>query len=75
MEVRIGVIYSPKELTLEIDGAPEHVVAQIDKAQADSLAMLWLHDEKGRRVGVPVDKIAYVEIATDDGARRVGFAR
>jgi hypothetical protein len=75
MEVRIGVIYSPKELTLEIEGAPEPVVAQIDKAQADALAMLWLHDDKGRRVGVPVDKIAYVEIATDDGARRVGFAR
>ena len=37
--------------------------------------MLWLHDDrKGRRIGVPLDKIAYVEIARDDdAARKVGF--
>jgi hypothetical protein len=34
---------------------------------------LWLTDKKGRRVGVPVDKIAYVEIVTDAGGRKVGF--
>ena len=35
--------------------------------------MLWLTDTKGRRVGVPADKIAYVEIAADAGGRKVGF--
>ena len=36
-------------------------------------ALLWLTDKKGRRVGVPVDKIAYVEVVTDAGGRKVGF--
>ena len=35
--------------------------------------MLWLTDRKGRQVGVPVDKIAYVEIGSADDGRRIGF--
>lgn len=36
---------------------------------------MWVTDTKGRRVGVNIDKIAYVEV--DDGAasRTVGFGR
>ena len=75
MEVRIGVVYSAKELTVEIDSSPEQIVAHVEKALAESAHMLWMHDDHGRRIGVPLDKIAYVEIAHDDDARRVGFGR
>ncbi len=75
MEVRIGVVYSPKELTVEVDSSPEQIVAQFEKALTESTPMLWLHDAKGRRIGVPLDKIAYVEIAQDDESRRMGFGR
>jgi hypothetical protein len=75
MEVRIGVVYSPKELTVEIDSSPEQIVAHVEKALSESAHMLWMHDDRGRRIGVPLDKIAYVEIAHDDDARRVGFGR
>jgi hypothetical protein len=75
MEVRIGVVYSAKELTIEVDGSPEQVVAQVEKALAESAHLLWMHDDHGRRIGVPLDKIAYVEIAQDDETRRVGFGR
>jgi len=34
--------------------------------------MLWLTDRRGRRVGVPANRIAYVEIARGE-ERRVGF--
>jgi len=34
---------------------------------------LWLVDKKGRTVAVPAAKIAYVEIGTTDGERRMGF--
>ena len=36
--------------------------------------MLWLTDRRGRRVGVPADKLAYVDIGAVAGERRVGFA-
>jgi hypothetical protein len=75
MEVRIGVVYSAKELTIELDGSPEQIVAHVEKALAEAAHLLWLHDDRGRRIGVPLDKIAYVEIAQDDETRRVGFGR
>jgi hypothetical protein len=75
MEVRIGVVYSPKELTIEVDSSPEQLVALDENPLAESAHMLWMHDDHGRRIGVPLDKIAYVEIAHDDDTRRVGFGR
>jgi Protein of unknown function (DUF3107) len=75
MEVRLGVIYSPKELVVEIDQSPEELTGQIEKAiGATKTALLWLTDSKGRRIGIPADKLAYVEVAPDNGAsKRVGF--
>lgn len=75
MEVRIGVVYSAKELTVEIDSSPEQIVAHVEKALAEQQHLLWMHDDKGRRIGIPLDKIAYVELAVDDENRRVGFGR
>jgi hypothetical protein len=37
------------------------------------LGVLWLTDRKGRRVGVPAAKLAYVEIGSPNEERRVGF--
>jgi hypothetical protein len=73
MEVRIGVVYTARELTVETDDSVDGVTATIDDAMAKGDSVLWLTDTKGRRIGVPVDKIAYVEVAADAGGRKVGF--
>jgi hypothetical protein len=73
MEVRIGVVYTTRELVLESDESAEQVASAVDKALEKSERMLWLTDNKGRRIGVPTDKIAYVEVAGDAGERKVGF--
>ncbi|MDQ1467962.1 MAG: hypothetical protein QOH10_2377 [Actinomycetota bacterium] len=75
MDVKIGVVYTPKELLLEVDGGADEVRAAIDSALANAEPLVWLTDSKGRRVGVPTDKIAYVEIGSDDSAHKVGFGR
>jgi hypothetical protein len=75
MDVKIGVVYTPKELLLELDGGADEVRAMIDAALADKAPLVWLTDSKGRRVGVPTDKIAYVEICSDDSAHKIGFGR
>jgi hypothetical protein len=75
MDVRIGVVYTPKELALEVDGSVDHTVDQVNRALAGDEPMLWLTDTKGKKVGVPTDKIAYVEVDSDDGAKRVGFGK
>jgi hypothetical protein len=73
LEVKIGVQYAGRELVLESAQSPEDVTRAVTEAIADSAGVLQLVDEKGRRVIVPVDKLAYVEIA-EQQHRQVGFA-
>ncbi|HTL84432.1 MAG TPA: DUF3107 domain-containing protein [Acidimicrobiia bacterium] len=73
MEVRIGVVYTTRELTVETDDSVDVITQAIDSALSGGDSMFWLTDTKGRRVGVPTDKIAYVEVAADAGGRKVGF--
>ena len=74
MEVKIGVIYSAKELSVELDGGKaDDVVAAVEDALKGGAPVIWLTDKKGRRVGVPTDKIAYIEVAEEDQTKRVGF--
>ena len=73
MEMRIGVVHTPKELSLDFEGSVDDAVAAIEKALADGVPMVWLDDAKGRKVGVPVDKLAYVEVEADEAIKRVGF--
>ncbi|HYX45067.1 MAG TPA: DUF3107 family protein [Acidimicrobiales bacterium] len=52
MQVRIGVVYSPKEI--EVDVADEEgadLADQIEKTLGDGGPVLWLTDRRGRRVG------------------------
>jgi hypothetical protein len=49
------------------------VVADIEKLLKTGDGVLWLTDRKGRRVGVPVVKVAYVEVGAPAADRRVGF--
>ncbi|MQA25411.1 MAG: DUF3107 family protein [Micromonosporaceae bacterium] len=72
MEVKIGVQFAPRELTLESTLTPAEVEKTVTKALSSEDGVLSLEDEKGRRVLVPVGKLAYVEIA-EQGARAVGF--
>ena len=47
--------------------------AKIEAALSGATDVLWIKDKRGRDVGVPSAKIAYVEIGTADGDRRIGF--
>jgi hypothetical protein len=73
MEVKIGVVYTPHEMIVEIDDDASTVSAAIDSVFSNGDAVFWLTDTKGRRVGVPTDKIAYVEVGSDVADRHVGF--
>ena len=70
MEVKIGVQNANRELVLDSDQSGD----DIEKAVAASLegGLLSLTDNKGRRVVVPADKLAYVEIGSPTVAQ-VGF--
>jgi hypothetical protein len=72
VEVKIGVQYAPRELVLESAQTPAEVEQLVTDAITGAATLLTLTDEKGRRVIVPVEKLAYVEIA-ELAPRPVGF--
>ena len=75
MEIRIGVLHTPKEIALEVDGSADDLRKAVSEALASDDGVLWLTDVRGRSVGVPAERVAYVEIETEDGGRKVGFGR
>ena len=71
VEVKIGVQYAAREIVLESGQTPEAVEKLVTEAIAGG-GVLALADERGRRVLIPVEKLAYIEIG-EPQERRVGF--
>jgi len=71
MEVKIGVQHAQRELTidttLDADGVEKAVSAALEQG-----GVLSLVDSKGRRLVVPGEKLAYIEITTSTTGT-VGF--
>jgi len=73
VEVKIGVLHTPREIVLESSQTPDEVEALVAAALKSVDGSLNLTDDKGRKVIVPANLVAYIEIAQSD-QRRVGFA-
>ncbi|MGH8961489.1 MAG: DUF3107 domain-containing protein [Jatrophihabitantaceae bacterium] len=72
MEVKIGVLHTPREIVVESSQTPDEVEQLVATALKSVDGQLSLADEKGRKVIVPANLVAYVEIAQADRGR-VGF--
>jgi len=71
VEVRIGIQSVARELICETD-TPQHQIEQDLRAALEQNAVFALTVQKGGKVLVPPDKLAYVEFIGPE-ARRVGF--
>jgi hypothetical protein len=71
VEVKIGIQSVPRELVVETDATADEVERDLAAALAGE-GVFSISTQKGGRLVVPADKIAYVEFSTDQ-ARRVGF--
>ena len=71
MEIRIGIVHSSRELTLDSEDTTEVVQEAVQKALKDE-APLILKDRRERQVLVPIDKLAYIEFGGPVD-RKVGF--
>ncbi len=74
MDVRIGLTQTPKELEINLEEGtdPATVRQQVDAALGEGTT-LWFTDRRGRQIGVPAQKLAYVEIGSPADERRIGF--
>lgn len=76
VDIRIGITHSPREITVELeDDAKKRdaLKSSVEQALAGKTQTLWLVDKKGREIAVPSDKIAFVEIGSDQSGQRIGF--
>lgn len=75
MDLRIGITQAPRELNLELadDLDRDTLKTQIEAALSGAVDVLWLTDKRNRSVGVAASKIAYVELGTAEGDRKIGF--
>ena len=73
MEIKIGVVDTPKEISVESDESAEAISKAVQTAVKDG-SMLTLTDSRGRTFMVPAAKIAYVEIGPGT-SRKVGFGQ
>ena len=71
MEVKIGVTHANRELVVDTDLDTEAIEKLVSAALAEG-GLLSLSDAKGRRVVVPGEKIAYIEVSTST-VGKVGF--
>jgi hypothetical protein len=73
MEVKIGVLHTAREIVLDSPQTPDEVEAAVAEALKSVDGQLVLTEEKGRKVIVPANLVAYIDIAQAD-TRRVGFS-
>lgn len=71
MEVRIGVQHAAREVVVDTKEDADAIEKLASEALAADGGLLTLTDTRGRRVLVPADRIAYLEIGAPAGT--VGF--
>ncbi len=72
MEVKIGVLHTPRELMIESSQTPAEVEKLVSAALGSTDGVLSLSDKNGRKVIIAASLVAYVDIDQAD-MRRVGF--
>jgi hypothetical protein len=75
VDVRIGVTQSPRELSIELadDTDRDDLKSRIEAALGGAIDVLWVTDKRGKDVGVPAAKLAYVELGSAESDRPIGF--
>ena len=66
---------APREINVELaeDADRDEIKSRIEAALAGASDVLWIVDKRGKDVGVPSAKIAYVELGSSDSDRKIGF--
>lgn len=72
MELRIGILHSPRELTFETNQSASDIESLVSTALSEQAGVVRFTDERDRVILVNAAQIAFVEIG-EETVRRVGF--
>jgi hypothetical protein len=75
VDVRIGLVYTPAPLEVELadDADVEALKAEVAGALADEGTVLWLTDKRGNQIAVNGAKVTYITIGSGADKGRIGF--
>lgn len=75
MDVRIGLVYTARELEVELpdDTDAEALRGKVDEALASESGVLWLVDRRGASYGVSAAKITFIQLGSGTEKGRIGF--
>jgi len=72
VDIRIGIINSPREINFESSQTAQEIESLVATALESESKFVKLTDSKGKLFIVPVATIGYIEIGSES-TRRVGF--
>ncbi|MCC6270654.1 MAG: DUF3107 domain-containing protein [Microbacteriaceae bacterium] len=72
MDIRIGIINSPRELSFETDKSAAEIEKIVVAALEGDAKFMRLVDDKDRVYLIALDTFAYIELGSDS-SRRIGF--
>lgn len=72
MDIRIGIINSPRELSFETDKSTAEIEKIVVAALEGDAKFMKLVDDKNRVYLIALDTFAYIEFGSDS-SRRIGF--
>jgi hypothetical protein len=72
VEIRIGILNSPREIGFETSQPASEIEKAVAAALESDAKVLSLTDSKGNKYIIPTAGIGYVEIGSEE-SRRVGF--
>ena len=73
MRARIGIADAGREIEVEV-GDRDEIVTRLEGAYNDGVSILWFQDAKGADIGVPLDRIAFIELV-ESPDKAVGLGR
>lgn len=71
MRVRIGVADTSREVEIDVDDT-EAFIAMVEEAHERGDAFVWVDAVDGKRVGIPLTRLGFIEIEPDQKFN-VGF--
>ena len=71
MEIKVGIVESPRELTVETEISATDVEADLAEALSSD-GVLKLTEKRGRIVLIPAARISYLDLGSEQ-VRPVGF--
>jgi hypothetical protein len=71
VEIKVGIQHVNREIVLEASNTAADIEKHLTEAMEGN-GLFTLSDQRGRKVLIPVAKIAYVDLG-EENARHVGF--